>query len=70
MDEKNQQGKPKYAQKALLHHSIDALRSIKDNMKKRIALFDWDGTIRKGFTIKEWGEFLEKKIWRKARINN
>ena len=30
-------------------------------MKKRIALFDWDGTIRKGFTIKEWGEFLERK---------
>lgn len=27
-------------------------------MHNRIALVDWDGTIRKGFTIKEWCSFL------------
>ena len=31
-------------------------------MNNRIALVDWDGTIRKGFTIKEWSSFLVDNI--------
>ena len=31
-------------------------------MKEKVALIDWDGTIRKGFTIKEWIKFLVTKL--------
>lgn len=27
-------------------------------MSNNIAFIDWDGTIRRGFTIKEWSKYL------------
>lgn len=30
-------------------------------MVKKLALLDWDGTLRKGFTIKDWLKFLAKE---------
>ena len=35
--------------------------SLQKTMDKKLALFDWDGTLRRGFTIEAWIRFLVRE---------